>query len=226
MIVTYDDMFQWLEDKTIDNTKELKKTRRQRRTEFTDLYGVPYTAIGDRGTPAQFYISISNDLVYYLRFQFKLHIQPFLSTVSGGTDGATVIIDPTSLSVSNSQISPNPHNHTAQPHTHNTVSGVGVTHTTSTDFTVKIHGVDITPYLMEQQGGAWINGEGLYPSNQIADEDDFYDVLDVAGMMTAEGNLSDRAKLLQPEFKLIEIESDAPFAVTLYLYLKYSNPGR
>lgn len=212
-----------LAERIYDNKTELDKTRRQRRTEFTDLYGVPYTAIGDANSPAKFYISVSPDLVYYMRFQFKLHIQPFLSTVSGGTGSAVVEVKDTSLSITNNAIRPNPHTHETEPHEHNLVNGVTVTHTTSTEFDISIGGVDITDYLKEQHGGEWIDGEGLYPSTEI---EDVYDVLDVAGLLEAQGLTEDREKLLRPEFKEISISSDSPFSVTLYLYLKYSNLGR
>lgn len=218
-----DSVIQRLEERIYDNKRELDRTRKQRRTEFTDLYGIPYQAIGDRNNPAKFYISISQDLVYYMRFQFKLHIQPFLSTVSGGTQAAIVDVKPTSLAISNNSITPNPHEHDTEPHTHNLVSGVTVTNTTSKKFTVKVHGVNITPYLMEQHGGAWIDGEGLYPSMDIEDN---YDILDVAGLLKAQGYDSLSDNLLKPEFKEISVESDSPFAVTLYLYLKYSNMAR
>lgn len=223
MITTAQQWLQRLDETVYDNTLELNRTRKQRRTEFTDLYGIPFTAIGDASTPARFYISISRDLVYYLRFQFRLHIQPFLSTVSGGTQGAIVQVNNRSLSVNGNNITPNPHNHSTESHEHNIVSGVTVTHTQSTNFRLKLHDVDVTPYLKEQHDGEWINGEGLYPSGKI---NDTYDILDVAGLMTAEGRDSDVEKLLKPEFKEVEIHSDSPFAVTLYLYLKYSNMGR
>ncbi len=39
-------------------------------------------------------------------------------------------------------------------------------------------------------------------------------------------DVDDANKLLKSEFKLMEIESDAPFEVTMYLYCKYSVVGR
>lgn len=223
MRATYGQVLRRLAERSKDNKEELRKSRRQRRTEFTDLYGIPFTAQGDASTPARFYISISKDLIYYLRFQFKLHVQPFVSSVSEGTGSAVVVVNNKSLSVSNDVVSPNPHNHTTESHSHNMVSGLTLTHTTADDFEVKIHGVDITPYLVEQQDGEWIEGEGLYPSRDV---DDSYDILDIATLMYNEGNEEDAEKLLKPEFKLVEVTSNAPFQVTMYLYLKYTNMGR
>lgn len=225
MQISYESAIQRLAEKTVDNTRELAKTRKQRRTEFADLYGIPFTAQGDATTPAEFYISISPDLVYYLRFQFKLHIQPFVSTVSGGTGSANVTVNDRSLSIANNAITPNPHNHSTVSHSHNIISGLTLTHTTADDFRVKIHGVDVTPYLMEQQDGEWIDGEGLYPSKGL-DDDSVYDILDVATVLHSEGDEESVDKLLKPEFKRVAITSNAPFQATMYLYLKYSNMGR
>lgn len=218
-----------LAEKTVDNSQVLKKTRLQRRTEFTDLYGVPFTAQGDANNPATFYISISPDLVYYLRFQFKLHIQPFTSTVTGGTGSATVTVNDRSLSVSGSSVSPNPHSHTTQSHTHNIINGITVEHTAADDFRVLVDGIDITAYLIAQQDGEWIEGEGIYPSDELVDDEEIpnsYDLLEVASTMYAEGNEEDAETILKPEFKEISVASNAPFAVTLYLYCKHSNMGR
>ena len=170
MRITYEEALNRIAEVTKDSRDELRKSRLQRRTEFTDLNGVPFVAQGDADHPAQFYISISPDLVYFLRFQFKLHIKD----------------------------------------------------TTSDDFTVKIHGVDLTDYLIEQQDGDWIDGEGVYPTNKN------YDVLSVATLLYNgdDTDVDDANKLLKSEFKLMEIESDAPFEVTMYLYCKYSVVGR
>lgn len=226
MKLTYEDVLNRLAERTTENTSQLRKSKFQRRTEFTDLYGIPFTAQGDAENPAKFYISISPDLIYFLRFQFKLHIQPFATSMTGATGSATVEVNNKSLSVSGSSISPNPHNHTTEPHTHNVIKGMAYAHTTSDDFTITIHGVDITDYLIEQQDGDWIEGEGLYPTNRIEDETDFYDLLDVATMLYNEGREEDAEKLLSAEFKEVSISSDSPFAVTMYLYMKYSVTGR
>lgn len=213
-------------EKTIDNTRQLKREVKQRRNGMEDLYGVCFSANGDANSPATFYVSLSPDYVYLQRFAFKFVIRPFVSTVTGGTDAQTVQVDNRSLSIANNAITPNPHNHGTRPHTHNIVSGISQINTTSSNWRVKIHDVDITAYLIEQQGGAWINGEGVYPNNRLEYLEDFYDILDVASVMTAEGRTADRDKILSAEFKKVEILSDAPFGVDAYLYMKYSNTNR
>jgi len=224
--LTYADALNRIAERVVDNSKDLKNAKEQRRVEFVDLYGVPYTAVGDAVTPATFYISISPDLIEYMRFQFKLAITPFISTVSGGTTSAEVKVRETELTVSDEEITPNPHTHETDTHTHELVNGVTLTHTYSSDFRVLIDGEDITAYLMEQHSGKWIDGEGLYPTADLEDESDVYDILDVACLMQAEGLTDEVENLLKPDFKKVEITSDAPFQATLYLYLKYNNTGR
>lgn len=212
-------------ERTIDNRRQLKNSTQQRRTSFVDLYGIEYLRQGDANNPATFYISVSPDFAYYERFAFKFQIMPFVSSVAGGTGSAVVDVNPTSLT-GGSSISPNPHDHSTQPHTHNIVKGLSYTNTTSSNWRVKIHDVDITPYLMEQQDGAWIDGEGIYPNNRNEDKEDFYDILDVACLLNEQGETDKVNKLLAPEFKKVEIISDAPFQVAAMCYIKYSVVNR
>lgn len=212
-------------ERTIENRRQLKISTQQRRTKFSDLYGIEYLRQGDANHPATFYISVSPDFVYYERFALKLQIMPYVSSVASGTGSAVVDVDPTSLT-GGSSISPNPHDHTTQPHTHNLVKGLSFVNTTSSNWRVKMHDVDITDYLIEQQDGAWIDGEGIYPNNKLEDLEDFYDILDVACVKEAEGLTDDVNKLLAPEFKKVEIISDAPFQVAAMVYIKYSMTNR
>ena len=121
-------------------------------------------------------------------------------------------------------VTPNPHNHTVGG---GTIShGLYFINTSSESWRVKVHDVDITDYLIEQQDGNWITGEGIYPNNRLEDLEDFYDILDVACVLNAEGRTADVNKLLTPEFKKVEILSDAPFQVAAMLYVKYSMTNR
>lgn len=215
-----------LSEKTLDNTRQLKRDLHQRRNGMEDLYGVCFSANGDAQNPASFYISLSPDYVYLERFSFKFVIKPFTTTIKGGTDSAVVQVDNTSLSTIGSSISPNPHTHGTQPHTHNVVNGVAFVNTTSSNWRVKIDGIDITPYLIAQHNGAWISGEGIYPTNQLTDVEDFYDILEVCDVLTDEGRIAERDQILASTFKKVEIVSDAPFGVDAYLYLKYPHSNR
>lgn len=227
MILTQNQAIQRLSEKVYDNTRNLRQKDRQRRNTFVDLYGIEFTRQGDSGTPAKFYISITPDMIYLERFEFKLIIQPFAS-YSNGMETTVVDVEPTSLSVTENQttnahtVTPNPHDHSTKPHTHNLTSGITLTPTMSDDFRVYIEGIDVTAYLMAQYG-SWINGEGVYPSLDINKN---YDVLEVACDMMAEGRESDVNKLTHSGYKEIKITSSAPFQVTLVNYLKMSNMNR
>lgn len=70
-----------LSERTYDNMRDISQKNKQRRTQVTDLYGVEYSHFGGTGSPAEFYISVSQDLIYWERFQFKLYIE----AVNGST---------------------------------------------------------------------------------------------------------------------------------------------
>lgn len=248
-ILTIEQALNRIAEKTFDNTKQLRRGIAQRRNGMEDLYGVEFTHNGDATSPATFYVSVSPDLVYYERFAFKFIIEPFSSSVANvSISGDGMSVDPTNLTFNGSgggssvisgtstlddgggggSITPN-------PHTHN-LSGDGMTatvnygikqiSTASANWRVEIADVDITAYLIEQQDGEWIDGQGIYPSNRVESEEDFYDILDVACMLNAEGRTADRNKILAPGFKKVEVYSDAPFGLTAFLYLKYSHCNR
>lgn len=230
MNMTYAEAITRLAERQGDLAHDIQRKNKQRRTGFVDLYGVEYTRQGDANTPARFYISVSPDLEYYERFQFKLYIQPFATTVTGATSDAEVEVKNTSLSVSDNAIRPNPHRHNTEPHTHTVINGMKLITTTASNFKVSIEGIDVTDYLVAQHDGDWISGEGLYPSDDISTGDDepndFYDILDVAGMLKDEGEDDKVTRLLQPGFKPIEISANGAFQVSLINYLKYSHINR
>lgn len=233
--ITIEKYLNMLAEKSVDNTRQLRKSINQRRNGMEDLYGVCFSANGDASTPASFYISLSPDYVYLQRFAFKFVVKPFVSSVKGGTESATVVVNNRDLQISGTSITPNPHNHGTQPHAHNVIDGVGLVPTTSRDWQVLIAGVDITPYLLEQQdiedGVLFDMSDGqtekVFPNRRLSEDvENFYDILDVASVMNAEGLTDERDQLLKPEFKKVEIRSNAPFGIDAYLYMKYSNLNR
>ena len=249
MILTYEQMFNRLAEKSIDNTKQLRRAVAQRRNGMEDLYGVEFNHNGDANSPATFYVSVSPDLVYYERFAFKFIIEPFASSVAGvSVSGDDMSIGSTSLSISgggggsqvisgtstlddasaSGSITPNPHTHSVSGGSMSATVNYGINQisTSSANWRVRIAGVDITDYLIEQQDGNWINGQGIYPNNRVEDEEDFYDILDVACMLDAEGKTAERELILATGFKKVEVLSDAPFGLTAFLYLKYSHLNR
>lgn len=252
MRMSYEQIINMLLERTADNTRQLRKMIEQRRNGMEDLYGVSHSANGDAQHPATFYISLSPDYTYLQRFAFKLVIKPFSSTVSGVSGGGSMRVGETTLeSESGSHviagtstlddglgITPNPHTHDVSGSIGDVDYGIKRISTSSANWEIHIDGVDITDYLIEQHDGYWIDGEDVYPTNDLDDDiANFYDILDVASMMQAEIDeatdpdekealQSRQSKILRRGFKKVEIFSDAPFAVDAYLYLKYANINR
>lgn len=225
MILTLEEALNRVAERTAENKKTIDRMLKQRRNQVVDMYGVEYTRQGGAGAPARFYISISPDMVYLERFEFKLIVQPFLSTTGGLT--------PTSLnlrgvgterkeSVTPSELA-DMLEITPDPHSHNMTAGVSQITTTANDFRVSVEGIDVTPYLMAQYGGAWLDGEGVYPSLEIGED---YDLLEVASDLIGEGRKADADKIMRSGYKLIEITAGSPFSVTLVNYLKFSHVNR
>lgn len=77
MILDFEEYVDRIAEQTVDNTQLLKQDLRQRRDQVTDTHGVYFTGQGQGDIPASFYISISPDMVYLERFEFKLIIQPW-----------------------------------------------------------------------------------------------------------------------------------------------------
>lgn len=222
MIITQTEALERISERVYENTKSIKQNDRQRRDRVVDMYGVEFTRVGDGGAPARFYISVSPDMVYLERFQFKLIISPFVSTAGSGTSAASVRVNDTSLSVSASSVTPNPHSHTTDAHTHNINAGVTLIPATADNYRIFVEGIDVSAYLMAQHG-IWIDGEGVWPSTQIEKN---FDLLEVAGDMVAEGRTDDADMILRPGYKPIEISANGAFSATMSLYLKYSHANR
>lgn len=234
-LVTLDQYLNSLAEKTLDNAHQLRRDLHQRRNGMEDLYGVCFSANGDANNPATFYISLSPDYVYLERFAFKFVIKPFVSSVAGASSGtltinstmleAEAVQDPQTSDIDVS-ITPNPHTHTLSGSIGGIDYGVTKQDTYSTNWRVVIDGIDITPYLIAQHDGEWINGEGIFPTNRLDRRIDFYDILEVCDVLTSEGRIADREKILASTFKPVQIYSDAPFGIDCYTYLKYSATNR
>lgn len=245
-LITLDRYLNMLSERTIDNNRQLKRSVEQRRNGMEDLYGICFSANGDKDHPARFYISLSPDYVYLQRFAFKFVLKPFTSSVAGVSGEGSITINPTSLQGSGSEssvidgtstlddessgsITPNPHTHTASGSLGGLSYGVKKITSTADDWAVEVNGVDITDYLCEQQGvtSLFDQGEGVYPKNPTSlDIEDMYDILDVASILIAEGDEDSAEKILEPGFKPIEISGNKPFGIDAYLYVKYSNLNR
>lgn len=242
MILTPEEALVRVSERVAENKKRIDHSLKQRRNQVVDMYGVEYTRQGAKNHPAKFYISITPDLVYLERFEFKLIVTPFQSSIGGIGEtslsvegaGAYDVVTPEDLDdiLSGSGCSGYPDDEgssgdagsiTPNPHTHTVTAGITDTATTANDFRVKVEGIDITPYLMAQYGGAWLNGEGVYPSLDIGKD---YDILEVASDLIGEGRAADADKLVRAGYKAIEISASSTFSVTLVLYLKMSHLNR
>lgn len=225
MILTQEEALIRVSERVAENKKRIDRSLKQRRNQVVDMYGVEYTRQGAANAPARFYISISPDMVYLERFEFKLIIQPFIST-SGGIGPASLDLRGVGTerkeSVTPSEVA-DMLDITPNPHTHTVSSGITPIATTANDFRVTVEGIDVTPYLMAQYGGNWIDGDGVYPSLAIGED---YDILEVACDLVGEGRTADADKLVKSGYKAIEISASGTFGVTLVNYLKYSHLNR
>ncbi|MGL4695171.1 hypothetical protein [Enterococcus larvae] len=220
MRMTYDSALNKMAERIADRTEENRQSQLQRRNQVVDIYGMEFTRQGDSSHPATFYISVSPDLIYYERFEFKIIIQPFAMSIGGdgATSSASVVVNDTSLAVNNSSITPNPHRHTTEEHNHSLDAGVSLFSSSVTDFEIWVEGIDITPYLKAQYSGGWIDGEGIFPSSDL----DNYDILEIAGQLLP----WQKGVILQPGYKKVELKGNGLFNATLVNYLKYSHVNR
>lgn len=210
--------------KNINDLKESKHhDELQRRNQVVDVYGYEFYRQGSTNAPATVHVSVSQDLIYYERFEFKLIVTPFIIPISqGGTDPVSLdIIGETA----NAIVPPENHNHgsgslalTPNPHTHTVTAGITTFQSTFSDFRVVIEGIDITAQLRNQYDGEWITGEGIFPHEDLSN----YDILKAVGYLTK----SQQDKILAPGYKKIELKANGFFNVTLVNYMKYSHINR
>ena len=90
-LVTIDEYLNMLSEKTLDNSKQLKRDIHQRRNGMEDLYGVCFSAhaneLKDSRYTAKFYVSLSPDYVYLHRFAFKFVIMPSITEGEDPSEG-------------------------------------------------------------------------------------------------------------------------------------------
>lgn len=90
-LVTIDEYLNMLSEKTLDNSKQLKRDIHQRRNGMEDLYGVCFSAhaneLKDGRYTAKFYVSLSPDYVYLHRFAFKFVIMPSITEGEDPSEG-------------------------------------------------------------------------------------------------------------------------------------------
>ena len=198
-VITLDQYLNSIAEKTLDNSRQLKRDVHQRRNGMEDLYGVCFSAHATEPKSgrytARFYISLSPDYVYLHRFAFKFVIMPSITEGEDPSEGRDWRVTIGTKKV----------------------NGVYVP-VDITDYLKEQQDIPPEDPLFE--------GEGVYPSNKLDDREDFYDILDVVSVMYAEGEDDSAEAIIKPIFKPVEISSVKPFSVDAYLYLKYSNTNR
>lgn len=198
-VITLDQYLNSIAERTIDNKQQLKRSVHQRRNGMEDLYGVCFSAHATEPKSGRYTARfyISLSPDYVYLHRFAFKFVIMPSITEGE--------DPSEGRDWRVTIGTKKVNDVYVP-------------------------VDVTDYLKEQQDippeDPLFEGEGVYPSNQLDDREDFYDILDVVSVMYAEGEDDSAEAIIKPIFKPVEISSVKPFSVDAYLYLKYSNCNR
>ncbi|MGM0341667.1 hypothetical protein [Enterococcus sp. AZ007] len=207
MAKTIDDVLDFLARRQEGQDIIEKQRQLQRRNTVTDAKADFQTMLRglDRIYTA---FRISNDMQYIMKYSFNLHVRPFVTELS-----QTVTTSDTSLSVSGSSISPNPHHH-------NVKLGIEVA---EHDFDVSglrlsIQGVDLTDAIKAEYG-SFINGYGYFPS-----QDTTFDVLRLLDYL----HPWQQSVILSPGLKEIQITQNSKMLCECEIsyYIKYNHVDR
>lgn len=224
MKVTMQEALTTLDERTLSLKANRSQSQDQRRNIVVDNFGSEFSRQGDANHPAEFFISISNDLVYFERYQFKIVISPFVQPVkgNGATGNTTLTLGRETLTTTGTAITPNPHSHTitGNPHNHPLEPGISISDGTATEFEIYIENINVTDYLRAQWKGKWITGQGIYPNGKTLDA---YDLLAIESYLP---RYNGSHAIYTPGYKKFEVRGNGTFNCVLYLYLKYSFVNR
>ena len=140
-MITFENAITKLAERLSDQREAKRNVSLQRRNQVVDIYGMEFTRQGDEGKPATFYISISPDLIYFERFEFKIIIESFKTPIATdgirpefvrvrdteliiqdaaafNTGGTGLTVAGEGLMTNINAISPNPHTHDLTPNPH------------------------------------------------------------------------------------------------------------
>ena len=195
-IITLDQYLNSIAEKTLDNSRQLKRDVHQRRNGMEDLYGVCFSAHAiepksGRYT-ARFYISLSPDYVYLHRFAFKFVIMPSITEGEDPSEGRDWRVE---------------------------IGGQDIT-----DYLKEQQDIDPSDPLFEGEGIYPSNGLTDTVEN-FYDILDVISVM-IAEGQDPDDSESAVYQLLKPNFKPVEISSVKPFSVDAYFYAKYSVVNR
>lgn len=192
-----------LAERTHDLKKNMFEKDNQRRNQPVDLFGVDISRQSTNGE-ALYYVSISSDLVYYERFQFKIYIESaktltnfkiFVRSRVRGEDGKYRWED--------IDITPYLKAQTEDPDD------------------PKARWID-----GDNDGIAWPNNDPVDEESEDDTAGNSYDILEVVSMMHAEGKYDLADAVGRAEFKRFIFRADQDFFGAMILYLKYSHLNR
>lgn len=195
-MITAGQAIERLAENTYENKQRWKQALKQRRTEYTDIYGIPMVSELNSNTAFEYHVAISTDLEYYERFQFKLFVKangsidPDGFTFAIGRPGTAGDPDDTRDLVDISAY--------LEEQTGEWVDGSG--------------------YFPEEDIGTDVSGsfyDVLDAVGMIMAED-----------RDQEDKEDDMNAILNPGNKIVRIESDTPCEVMFIPYIKYSTVNR
>ena len=225
-----------------DNVGYLKTRDRldsnPRQSSNHDEEGTSDVSNGSRTAPAKFWLSLSEDLVYFMRWGIKFEVLPFESTSTGSTSDTSLnitindhtITHPATPHATVNEIETHTSNITPNPHGHSIAAGVFYTAPSIENFKVFLAGYDITAYLEAQYplnfpnvGNGW--AAGLYPNTILRDKFSLTNAIDAAGLPT---QLFDGDNLVPLEFTSNPSNPADPgiFRIRIYKYIQYPEVGR
>ena len=195
-VITLDQYLNSIAEKTLDNSRQLKRDVHQRRNGMEDLYGVCFSAHATEPKSgrytARFYISLSPDYVYLHRFAFKFVIMPSITEGEDPSEGRDWRVE---------------------------IGGQDIT-----AYLKEQQDIDPSDPLFEGEGIYPSNGLTDTVEN-FYDILDVISVM-IAEGQDPDDSESAVYQLLKPNFKPVEISSVKPFSVDAYFYAKYSVVNR
>lgn len=215
--MTIDQALNVLAERTYENKRDLDRKNLQRRNDVVDIYGERQyvNSVDD----AFFYVSLSKDMVYLERFQFKLVFEGLTIPLDVEASGITTDVD---LTTNGSIITPNPHNHaviynmgkvtTAALPQNFSVTGVYISNKSG-------NYVDVTAAMDLQYGSSlWrtIEENKVYPGEDL---DNSFDVIQMACDLGED-------EIISSGLRKIRVTTSGPCNITLLNYLKYSHLNR
>ncbi len=196
-----------ISEKTYENKKNLSEKDKQRRNQVVDLFGID---ISRQSKPsrhasgkdeATLYVSVSSDLVYYERFQFKIYIedttaQNFQIIARANVESSTGDYEPQEIDLT--------------PYLKAQQDG---------------EWIDGENWDNQNYNMAWPNNSDVVQATP-EEPPNAYDILDVASTMYAEGKNEEADALLRPGLKQFFVRAESGFYAAMILYLKYSHLNR